>query len=854
MKILKTALALLLALMMVQCKDDPAPAPTPDIELTLPQSVFNVDKGTSQVEILVNCSAPMSQWKIDPGQNRWIQYSRTDYATGVKRVVVTCQANTQSSTRTAELRFITADGSKELAKATITQDGDFSPPVDEDKKVNPTTARCTDYQPGAEIALSYDGNMETMYHSKWSGTTFPVNIEYFFDGKNPIDYLIYYPRTSGSNGYFGAVSIYVATDAAKTYELLGDYDFGMKGSPTMIEIPGNKKATAIKFSVKSGNGGFASCAEMEFYSRTVGGAIETSLLKVFTDLTLTELKAGVTDADIKALPDFYQKTANLLKNNNYDPYEKEFRIREYKPYSMNEAWASKLMTKTYSNLDNPTGISVKAGEEVVVCVGDTHGQAVSIQSIWEETSGDHVQTQASGINYMLKPGINKLVMKEQGQLFVMYNTDITNPDAKPIKIHILPGSATVTGFFDINEHKTDEKYAELLKKATHKYFCVRGNRIMFYFHRQKMTAKIVSAINLWDDFIGWQQELMGLDKYRPTQFNNHIFAISPEGSYMWASSYRVAFVYTYLNNILLKENVMAAEDNAWGPAHEIGHVNQLAINWASGSESSNNLFSNYTIYKLGKYKSRGRGLISLATARFVDGQQWYNMGDATHMNEDTETHMRMNWQLWNYFHRCNIKPDFWPTLFELMRELGLNETSDCGRKQIEFAKRASKAANADLTDFFELWGFFEEVDSQIEQYGTYKYKVTAAMIKEAKQYMSQFPKPKHAFEYIEDRKYTDFSSSDRRYQEVGNLGFYQTYIDNPELASNISATVKDRSVTINNGTAAVAIEIRRGATTNDELVYFSNFLKFNIPEGVNVSGCSLLAVRANGERKFLHAF
>ena len=40
---------------------------------------------------------------------------------------------------------------------------------------------------------------------------------------------------------------------------------------------------------------------------------------------------------------------------------------------------------------------------------------------------------------------------------------------------------------------------------------------------------------------------------------------------------------------------MAAEDNAWGPAHEIGHVHQAAINWASSTESSNNLFSNYII-------------------------------------------------------------------------------------------------------------------------------------------------------------------------------------------------------------------------------------------------------------------
>lgn len=96
---------------------------------------------------------------------------------------------------------------------------------------------------------------------------------------------------------------------------------------------------------------------------------------------------------------------------------------------------------------------------------------------------------------------------------------------------------------------------------------------MFYFHRNKLLEyvpnNILSAIHLWDNIVSWQQELMGIDDVRPSQVNNHLFAISPEGSYMWASDYQIGFVYTYLGNILLEDNVMAAEDNAWGPAHEI---------------------------------------------------------------------------------------------------------------------------------------------------------------------------------------------------------------------------------------------------------------------------------------------
>ena len=225
---------------------------------------------------------------------------------------------------------------------------------------------------------------------------------------------------------------------------------------------------------------------------------------------------------------------------------------------------------------------------------------------------------------------------------------------------------------------------------------------------QAVPYDILSAINLWDNIISWQQELMGIDDVRPSQVNNHLFAISPEGSYMWASDYRIGFVYTYLNNILLYDNVMAAKDNAWGPAHEIGHIHQRAINWPGSTESSNNLFSNYILFKLGKYCSRGSELSALAKARFVDKQAWWNMGSATHQNEDTEIHMRMNWQLWNYYHRCGYKTDFWQKLFKLLREDRIVE-SNPGAGQLHFAKMASKAANENLTEFFRMWGFLEPV-------------------------------------------------------------------------------------------------------------------------------------------------
>ena len=97
---------------------------------------------------------------------------------------------------------------------------------------------------------------------------------------------------------------------------------------------------------------------------------------------------------------------------------KEFRIRKYAPYSDVVEWADKLMTKKYGNLDNPTGISVEKDEEIIVLVGDTYGQQLSLQVIGETYTNDEEDrgwiVNSSGSIYFLSPGINKLTMKESG--------------------------------------------------------------------------------------------------------------------------------------------------------------------------------------------------------------------------------------------------------------------------------------------------------------------------------------------------------------------------------------------------------------------------------------------------------
>lgn len=185
-----------------------------------------------------------------------------------------------------------------------------------------------------------------------------------------------------------------------------------------------------------------------------------------------------------------------------------------------------------------------------------------------------------------------------------------------------------------------------------------------------------------------------------------------------------------------------------------------------------------------------------------------------------------------------------------MREVNMTEGEDPGKKQLEFAKMASKAANQNLTDFFEMWGFFEPVNTTIEQYGTYKYYVSDAMIWEAKEYMAQFPAPKHAFQYIEDRKKSEFPQNDYRYSAVGDVGYYTQFKENQKITKAIKAELAGRKVSIQNGDEAVAFELREN-DENGKLLYFSTFTTFEIPSSILMVNAKLYAVQADGKRILL---
>ena len=87
-----------------------------------------------------------------------------------------------------------------------------------------------------------------------------------------------------------------------------------------------------------------------------------------------------------------------------------------------------------------------------------------------------------------------------------------------------------------------------------------------------------------------------------------------------------------------------------------------------------------------------------------------------------------------------------------------NETTE-GCYQLNFVKLACEAAQLDLTDFFQAWGFLTPIDRILDDYGKTRFTITRQqidlVIKEIA--VKNYPKPKHGNIYaIQDDNVSDY--------------------------------------------------------------------------------------------------
>jgi len=579
------------------------------------------------------------------------------------------------------------------------------------------------------------------------------------------------------------------------------------------------EALSIKVSYAQAAQANFALREIEFMQKP-DIALNRELLKVFKDGSCSELKASYKQSDLAALPALLQNVAKHLQQKNYP--EAAFRLGSYQAYSHPEYAAKVRNINALSPLDNPTGILARQGQEIVVLVGPTNGQNISLAC---------VPAYGLSINsYPLSEGVNKLRVNNTGLLYVMYHADLA--DKKPaIKLHIPIGSGELNGYFDIRRHN-DKDWQKILAAAKYDVIDIVGKYSMMILDskhlRQYSPDNITRSVEVWDRSVAAMWKIMGFDKY-PQAHNNRQLGISTQGgSHMFASWYFCG--YSNGNNgQTLKNEVIAPGilngNKLWGIGHEIGHCYQHPINWRSMSESSNNFFAQLILDQVVN-PINGNELASdmenpckylqedaVAGKPFHDFNGWAKWGFA-------------QYSFYLYFHKLGIDQSFYPRLFESLRRKPLSTQSlDVTEAHLAWYERVCEISKTDFTEDFELFNWFVPIDIRGNQYGEYVHKMSAEQAAAAKQRVAakKYPKPKYRVAFLHQHGKTVELYGQKLHGSQLN-GFWKNYLKPAKLPKDLKATLAEQRVTVSSGKNAAAFCVK----TDGKIVGWFDRCQFDI--------------------------
>lgn len=640
---------------------------------------------------------------------------------------------------------------------------DFSSSIHPDVQIPVWKGNASSFQPGGEIFKSYDGNLETMYHSNWNNkgeNYFPITLTYEFQDANNIDYLIYYPRQTGYNGHFKEVEIQYTTKENPTFTKFGDYDFKGSGSSRRITFPGGlKNPTAIRFIVKSGAGdgqGFASCAQMVFFCYST----QDKEFEIFKDPLLTQLRDDITLEKIQSCKN---KLVRYLGENILNgKYSTKYRLSTFKPvYSPDRLGQILHIGNGYSRYQHVTGIVFDPGTHIVIVKGLKSGSNVGLRIAHlyapEQEAKNDWGLHSESIS--LSEGINVVKKSDafSGLVYVDYFFD--HPENEnDIQIHFL--NAKVNGYFDSNINDNKD-WDFLLQNAVYPIIDAVGSSVQLAYPvsdlKKFAPGKGLELVSIYDTLVSKQHEIIGLKKYNRVP-KNKIFARVNYGYYMFRDGDGVAFKYDTMNRVANPENLRHNDEDAcWGFSHEVGHVHQLKpyLSWGGLGETSNNICSRYCTQSFG-YKNRLIKAFDSVIKKFVKNEaagqtskerEKGEMEDKIiHSNEENPdkalSYLEVDvferlvpfWRLQCYFVKHDY-PDFYPDLYEKMRTTedrhpemkSLNQNENVVPFQLNFIKEASLLAKMNLYPYFEVYGFFRLLTLTFGDYGTFTYKMTKEM-------------------------------------------------------------------------------------------------------------------------------
>ena len=541
---------------------------------------------------------------------------------------------------------------------------------------------------------------------------------------------------------------------------------------------------------------------------------------------------------------------------------RRFRVQSYEPHSVTEEVCGLVGTKYYSNMNNPTGIYADDSDVLYIMVGSAvpEGASLYITSLTDASEG-YLTDFASANKIQLSQGLNMISVTGNGNLqYILYGVN-SQSDAypltnfQPIEIQIAGGS--INGMYELG--KDSDIYEELKANAAKSnitYFNVLGEK--YAFHTSKVNVfkggsdgSLTKALRAWDQVMLTQHLVMGIktgagDYTDPlnlhTQIadysrkvNNRVLVHSKASiGYYIQLPYCIQFGHG--ENWLIGD-YMEQTGQIWGPAHETGHANQTPINMIGTTEISTNLFSNVAVFYQDYIKSRG-GSIADNNAEHMNGTAWHF--------RDSNTRMRMYYQLWLYYHAAGRNKNFYPELFRLLRNnpmsfhpvsasSSVNYTST---ESLRFYQYACQAAGEDLTPFFEAWGFFKPFSQTIiEDYSQYKIASTQNDIDAAKNAVAALGYPKnYSILFIEDRigevknALGEIKSGSDGETNTGDRGQYSDYKTGSDPEGEYTYLVQGNRILMFSGSKNGAGYVISDASGN--IIAFSNCDEFEVSDAI----------------------
>lgn len=541
-----------------------------------------------------------------------------------KRLKVQVQTNMNSEDRTASISIAAKNGTL-TRRFTVEQEREgLAAYVPTDQKIKVASAKASAFQPGENIERTYDGDMATLWHSPYQNGTFPFTLTYNFEDVDQIDYLRYYPRTSGgTNGNFNEVEILVKCEGDAEFRSVYTGKWG--GKSIMREVAFDeplKKPVSIQFVIKSGAGNFASCAEMEFYKKK-GDDPNTA---VFASDLWDSLKEDVTQDDINALTNPFCKYVAQQLYDNKDEFTKD-RVQEYTCRLSPETQSDLLKApgKYYDHLQGVTGININKGIHGIAVSGLPAGETLTLKVVaWfpKELDSEGVGDGPKEFVYSLHNGINSIEYTSDydGLAYVAYYSDeypVDHQKYPNIKVHFING--IVNGY--LSSDKTNEELDVILQNAKNRCIDLVGSKVHSIWQTSGMlnyckasdgTSKgYVQFMNLLDSLVDWEHHLLGLKKYNRVP-DNRTMAYVNYTYYMFQGFYGVSFMYNQEERVLNCKTLMYNDGDAiWGLSHEWGHQHQMQpyFCWAGLGESSNNMNSCENVLRMGYHDDWHAGRI-----------------------------------------------------------------------------------------------------------------------------------------------------------------------------------------------------------------------------------------------------